>query len=68
MLAAVLDRMMMRGEFDAPINSQAAELTCLRVYSMFKAYENVEVESDRRRPKSANGSKWRSKVNWGCAE
>eukprot|EP00959_Pyramimonas_sp_CCMP1952_P439359 9197542-Pyramimonas_sp.AAC.1 len=60
--------MMMCGEFDSLINSQAAELTCLRIYSIFKAYENVEVESDWRRPKSANGSKWKSKVNWGYAE
>ena len=68
MLAAVLDRMMSSGEFDALINSQAAELTCLRIYSIFKAYEKVEVESDWRRPKSANGNKWKSKVNWGYAE
>ena len=68
MLGAVLDKMMSAGEFDSLINSQAAELTCLRLYSIFKAYELVEQESDWRRPKSANGSKWKSKVNWAYAE
>eukprot|EP00959_Pyramimonas_sp_CCMP1952_P167698 3504918-Pyramimonas_sp.AAC.1 len=56
---------MAAGEF---VNSQATEITCLRLYSIFKAYELVEQESDWRRPKSANGGKWKSKVNWAYAE
>eukprot|EP00959_Pyramimonas_sp_CCMP1952_P219933 4598142-Pyramimonas_sp.AAC.1 len=60
--------MVAAGEFDSLINSQAAELTCLRLYSIFKAYELVEQESDWRRPKSANGGKRKSKVNWAYAE
>ena len=68
MLGAALDGMVLGGEFDGPINSLASEPTCLWPYSIFKAYEAVEQESDWKRPKSANGAKWRSKVNWAYAE
>eukprot|EP00959_Pyramimonas_sp_CCMP1952_P432302 9052974-Pyramimonas_sp.AAC.1 len=59
---------MTSGEYDALINSRAAELTCLRLYSIFKAYRDVEVESDWKRPKNTNGGKWNIKVNWSYGE
>ena len=68
MLGAVLDRMLISGQHDELINSSAAELTCLRLYSIFRAYENVNCLADWRRPKAAHGGKWRSKVNWNYAE
>ena len=68
MLAMVLDRMMTAGEHDALINSQAAELTCLRLYSIWKAYERVVCRGDWQRPKQQNNGKWKSKVDWSLAE
>jgi len=68
MLAMVLDRMMSAGDHDSLINSQAAELTCLRLYSIWKAYERVQCRADWQRPKSQNNGKWKSKVDWSLAE
>ena len=68
MLAMVLDRMMSSGQHDDLINSQVAELTCLRLYSIWKAYERVTCMNDWRRPKAQSGGKWRSKVDWSLAE
>ena len=48
MPAAVLDRIAASGEGDALINARASELTCLRLYSVFKAYQDVEVGSRER--------------------
>ena len=67
-LAAILDRMMFTGDFDSLINSEASELACLRLYSIFKAYEKVTCLSDWQRPKNQAGQKWKSKVNWTLAE
>ena len=69
MLAMVLDRMMAEGAYEQLINSPAAELTCLRLYAIWKAYENVKCVSDWQRPKGQqSGSKWRSKVDWALAD
>ena len=68
MLALVLDRMMSQGRYDELINSQAAEVTCLRLYSIWKAYERVQCKGDWQRPKAQHGGKWRSKVDWSLAE
>ena len=68
MLAMVLDRMMSSGQYDELINSQAAELTCLRLYSIWKAYERVQCKGDWQRPKSQHGGKWKTKVDWTLAE
>ena len=68
MLALVMDRMMSSGQYDQLINSQAAELACLRLYSIWKAYERVQCRADWQRPKSQHGGKWKSKVDWTLAE
>ena len=63
-MGMVLDRML---ETDPPgtvINSRAAELICLRIYSLMKAFEKVQRREDWLRPKNQTGAKWRSKVDW----
>ena len=67
-LAMTLDRMMISGDFKGLINSQASELSCLRMYAIMKAYEGVSCESDWKRPRNANGAKWKSKVDWSLGE
>ena len=67
-LASILDRMLFTGDHDALINSEASELACLRLYSIFKAYEKVYCLADWQRPKNQSGQKWKSKVNWTLAE
>ena len=67
-LAAILDRMLFTGDYESLINSEASELACLRLYSIFKAYEKVQCQADWQRPKSQAGQKWKSKVNWALAE
>ena len=67
-LGMVLDRML---ETDPPatvINSRAAELVCLRIYSVMKAFDKVQRKDDWLRPKNQTGTKWRSKVDWVLAE
>ncbi len=67
-LASILDRMIFSGEHDQLMHSPASELMCLRLYAIFKAYDQVECLSDWQRPKSQAGQKWKSKVNWALAE
>ena len=67
-LAQILDRMMLSGQNGALVNSAASEVTCLRMYSIWKAYENVHVLNDWQRPRNQQGGKWRSKVNWNLAQ
>ena len=67
-LAMMLDRMMSCGDYKGLINSQASELSCLRMYAIMKAYEGVTCEADWKRPRNANGAKWRSKVDWSLGE
>ena len=67
-LAQILDRMMLSGNHAMLVNSAASEVTCLRMYSIWKAYENVHCLSDWQRPKNQQGGKWRSKVNWELAK
>eukprot|EP00959_Pyramimonas_sp_CCMP1952_P132258 2765279-Pyramimonas_sp.AAC.1 len=67
-LGMVIDRML---ETDSPapvINSRAAELVCLRIYSSMKAFDRVQKKDDWLRPKSQAGAKWKSKVDWMLAE
>ena len=40
----------------------------MRLYSVLKAYQDVETESDWKRPKNTNGARWKSKVNWSYGE
>ena len=67
-LAQILDRMMLSGQRSSLVNSPASEVTCLRMYSIWKAYENVHCANDWQRPKNQSGGKWRSKVNWALAQ
>ena len=68
MLASILDRMMAAGDHSALINSQSAELTCLRMYAIWKAYDQVKCLNDWQRPKGQSQGKWKSKVDWNLAE
>ena len=63
-LGMILDRMMMTGQRDMMINSQASEATCLRMYAIWTAYDNAKGVTDWQRPKNQNGAKWKSKVDW----
>ena len=45
-LAMTLDRMMAPGDFKGLINSQASELSCLRMYAIMNAREGVTCEHD----------------------
>eukprot|EP00972_Heterocapsa_arctica_P030501 4490699-Heterocapsa_arctica.AAC.1 len=58
----------MNGQHDMLINSPASEVTCLRIYAVWKAYDAVRGLADWQRPKNQNGSKWKSKVDWMLAE
>ena len=46
------------------INSVAFEKLCRRAYGLERAYENVWCEEDWRRPESAKGKAWKSRVQW----
>ena len=46
------------------INSVAFEKLCRRAYGLERAFENVWAEEDWRRPESAKGKQWKSKVQW----
>ena len=59
---------MLCGERSSLVNSPASEVTCLRMYSIWKAYENVHGLTDWQRPRNQQGGKWRSKVNWNLAQ
>ena len=67
-LGMILDRMMMTGQHDMMINSQASGVTCLRMYAIWKAYDNVKGVADWQRLKNQSGAKWKSKVDWMLAE
>ena len=62
-LAGVLDRMMMHDDLDGVTDTPAGELTCLRIYAIWKAYEQVHALADWQRPKSQSKSRWRSAMN-----
>ena len=59
MLASILDRMMAAGDHSALINSQPAELACLRLYAIWKAYDQVKCLHDWQRPKGQSQGKWK---------
>ena len=46
------------------INSVAFEKLCRRAYGLERAFENVWCEEDYRRPETAKGKQWKSKVQW----
>eukprot|EP00972_Heterocapsa_arctica_P044072 6507430-Heterocapsa_arctica.AAC.1 len=58
----------MNGQHDMLINSPASEMTCLRISSVWKAYDAVRNLADWQRPKNQNGAKWKSKVDLMLAE
>ena len=69
MLASILDRMMAQGDYSALINSQPAELACLRLYAIWKAYDQVKCLNDWQRPSGQRqNNKWKSKVDWSLAD
>ena len=67
-LGMILDRMLENAEVENLVNSRSAELVTLRIYSIMKAYQNVERLGDWKRPAGQSGQKWKSKVNWLLAE
>ena len=67
-LGMILDRMLENAEVENLVNSRSAELVTLRIYSITKAYQNVERMGDWKRPSGQAGQKWKSKVNWLLAE
>ena len=67
-LGMILDKMSLNGERERLINSPAFEVTCLRIYAVWKAYDGVRSFSDWQSPKNQNGPKWKSKVDWRLAQ
>ena len=53
-LAMVLDRMLEDGE--GLVNNQSAELVCIRLYAIFKAYKKVNKLADWQRPNNQSGN------------
>ena len=64
----MLDRMMACGDFKGLIDSQASEISCLRMLIIMKACGAVTRESDWKRRRNANGGRWKSKVDWSMGE
>ena len=49
------------------ITTEGCDIICSRIYALRRAFQDVETQSDWKRPKGQAAAKWRSKVRWDLA-
>jgi hypothetical protein len=46
------------------LNKVSVEKICRKVYGLMRAYRDVQVAGDWKRPKGGGNNSWKTKVNW----